>query len=45
MISDLLEDALYYVDRNEVPLVFETICDHIDKYNIPITEDEYGEAM
>ncbi|EOC1348990.1 MafI family immunity protein [Cronobacter turicensis] len=29
-----------YVDHNEIGLAFETFCDHLSEYDIPITEEE-----
>lgn len=43
--NDLLRDAIYYVDCNERGLAFETICDHISEYEVPITRVEYGIAI
>ncbi|MBG3014631.1 MafI family immunity protein [Proteus mirabilis] len=30
-----------YIEYDEKGLAFETICDHISEYNIPITSEEY----
>lgn len=43
--NDLLQDAIYYVDCNERGLAFETICDQISEYEVPITKEEYGIAI
>lgn len=43
--NELLKDAIYYVDCNERGLAFETICDHISEYNVPITKAEYDIAI
>ena len=43
--NDLLQDAIYYVDCNERGLAFETICDHISEYEVPITKKEYDIAI
>ncbi|EMD9274570.1 MafI family immunity protein [Cronobacter malonaticus] len=29
-----------YVDHNEIGLAFETFCDHLSEYDIPITEEK-----
>lgn len=43
--KELLQDAISYVDHGERGLAFETICDHISEYDIPITEEEYCIAI
>lgn len=43
--NEILQDAINYVDYNERGLAFETICDHISEFNVPITQDEYNEAI
>lgn len=43
--TELLQDAISYVDHNERGLAFETICDHISEYDIPITKKEYCIAI
>lgn len=43
--NNLLMDAIYYIDCNERGLAFETICDHISEYEIPITRAEYDQAI
>ena len=43
--NDLLQDAIYYVDCNERGVAFETICDHISEYEMPITKKEYDIAI
>ncbi|EPE7491139.1 MafI family immunity protein [Cronobacter universalis] len=35
-----LQDAISYVDHNERGFAFETICDHLSEYDIPITEEK-----
>ncbi|WP_419894580.1 MafI family immunity protein [Proteus faecis] len=39
--AELLQDAINYIEYDEKGLAFETICDHISEYNIPITSEEY----
>jgi hypothetical protein len=41
----LLQGALDYVNFNEEALAFEILCDHISEYEIPISLDEYEEAI
>ncbi|EKY3200530.1 MafI family immunity protein [Cronobacter turicensis] len=36
----MLQDAISYVEHNEIGLAFETICDHLSEYDIPIAEEE-----
>ncbi|WP_239373802.1 MafI family immunity protein [Snodgrassella gandavensis] len=43
--NDLLQDAIHYVDCNERGLAFETICDQLSEYEIPITKLEYDIAI
>jgi hypothetical protein len=43
--TELLQDAISYVDHNERGLAFETICDHISEYDISITAEEYCIAI
>ncbi|MDY0972285.1 MafI family immunity protein [Siccibacter turicensis] len=43
--KELLQDAISDVDHGERGLAFETICDHISEYDIPITEEEYCIAI
>ncbi|EOC1349006.1 MafI family immunity protein [Cronobacter turicensis] len=43
--TDLLQDAISYVDYNERGLAFETLCDHLREYDIPINEEEYCIAI
>lgn len=42
---DLLQGALDYISYSEEGLAFEILCDHICEYDIPITEEEYDEAV
>lgn len=42
---ELLKYAIEYIDFNERGLAFETICDHLSEYNVPITLEEYGIAI
>jgi hypothetical protein len=41
----LLFGALEYVSHGEDSLAFEILCDHICEHRIPITNDEYNEAI
>ncbi|MGN3438781.1 MULTISPECIES: MafI family immunity protein [Proteus] len=43
--TELLQDAINYIEYDERGLAFETICDHISEYNIPITSEEYHIAV
>lgn len=43
--TELLQDAISYVDHDERGLAFEIICDHISEYDISITEEEYFIAL
>ncbi|EKP4392079.1 MafI family immunity protein [Cronobacter malonaticus] len=43
--TGLSQDAISYVDHNEIGLVFETFCDHLSEYDIPITEEKYCIAI
>ena len=43
--NELLQDAINYVDYDERGLAFETICDHLSEYNVPITQEEYRLAI
>lgn len=43
--AELLGDAIGYVAHGESALAFETICDHLSEYDVPITEEEYSIAM
>lgn len=45
MDTEMLKDAIRYVEHGERGLAFETICDHISEYDIPITEEEYARAL
>lgn len=35
--NEMLQDAIKYVDYGERGLAFETICDHLSEYDVPIT--------
>ncbi|WP_428841241.1 MafI family immunity protein [Cronobacter universalis] len=35
-----MQNAISYVDHNERGLAFETLCDYLSEYDIPITEEE-----
>ncbi|WP_311751474.1 MafI family immunity protein [Proteus columbae] len=43
--TELLQDAINYIEYDERGLAFETICDHISEYDIPITSEEYHIAV
>ncbi|MCT8250312.1 MafI family immunity protein [Proteus faecis] len=43
--TELLQDAINYIEYDERGLAFETICDHISEYNIPITSEEHHIAV
>ncbi|MBW9398687.1 MafI family immunity protein [Leclercia sp. EC_58] len=43
--KELLQYAINYVDYDERGLAFETICDHLSEYNVPITLEEYEIAI
>lgn len=43
--NELLQDAINYVDYDERGLAFDTICDHLSEYDIPITQEEYDIAI
>lgn len=43
--TELLQDTINYVEYDEIGLAFETICDHISEYDIPITSEEYHIAV
>ena len=43
--NELLQDAINYVDYDERGLAFETICDHLSEYDVPITQEEYEIAI
>jgi len=40
-----LDVALDYVDDSEETLAFETLCDYIAEFDIPISTEEYDEIM
>lgn len=41
----LIEDALAYIDFDEVGLAFETLCDHLADFNVPISQQEYEQLI
>lgn len=43
--NEILQDAIKYVDYDERGLAFETICDHLSEYDVPITLEEYTFAI
>ncbi|WP_236275422.1 MafI family immunity protein [Enterobacter cloacae] len=43
--NEMLQDAIKYVDYGERGLAFETICDHLSEYDVPITFGEYTFAI
>jgi hypothetical protein len=43
--NELLQYAIDYVDFDERGLAFETICDHLSEYDVPITSQEYELAI
>lgn len=43
--NELLQDAMNYVDHGERRLAFETVCDHISEYEVPINKGEYDLAI
>lgn len=43
--ADLLQGALDYVGYNEESLAFEVLCDYIWECDVPITSEEYNEAV
>ena len=45
MDPGLLEAALQYVDFGENALAFETLCDHMCEYDIPISVEEYRTVL
>lgn len=43
--NELLQDAMNYVDHGERRLAFETVCDHLSEYEVPINRGEYDLAI
>ena len=43
--NELLQDAINYVDHGERGLAFETVCDHLSEYEVPINKGEYDLAI
>jgi len=43
--KELLQDAINYIDYDERGLAFETICDHLSEYDVPIALEEYEIAI
>ena len=43
--NELLQDAINYVDHGERRLAFETVCDHLSEYEVPINKGEYDLAI
>jgi hypothetical protein len=43
--QERLNYALDYVNFNEWTIAFETVCDELCEYDVPITQSEYGELM
>lgn len=43
--SEMLQDAIGYVGHGERGLAFETICDHLSEYEVPISQTEYNLAI
>ncbi|HDR1956285.1 TPA: MafI family immunity protein [Enterobacter hormaechei] len=43
--NEMLQDAIKYVYYDERGLAFETICDHLSEYDVPITLEEYTFAI
>lgn len=41
----MLQDAVGYVGHGERGLAFETICDHLSEYEVPISQSEYDLAI
>ena len=42
---DILEADLEYIGFGETKLAFETICDHLCDYEIPLDPDEYQKIL
>lgn len=43
--NEMLQDAIGYVGHGERGLAFETICDHLSEYEVPISQSEYDLAI
>ena len=43
--DEMLQDAIGYVGHGERGLAFETICDHLSEYEVPISQTEYDLAV
>lgn len=43
--DEMLQDAIGYVGHGERGLAFETICDHLSEYEVPISQAEYDLAI
>ncbi|HDL8287051.1 TPA: MafI family immunity protein [Yersinia enterocolitica] len=43
--DEMLQDAIGYVGHGERGLAFETICDHLSEYEVPISQTEYDLAI
>lgn len=43
--NELLQDAMNYVVHGERRLAFETVCDHLSEYEVPINKGEYDLAI
>ncbi|WP_145578725.1 MafI family immunity protein [Yersinia alsatica] len=43
--NEMLQDAIDYVGHGERGLAFETICDHLSEYEVPISQTEYDLAI
>lgn len=43
--NEILQDAIEYVGHGERGLAFETICDHLSEYDVPISQSEYDLAI
>jgi len=43
--NEMLQDAVGYVGHGERGLAFETICDHLSEYEVPISQSEYDLAI
>lgn len=43
--NEMLQDAIEYVGHGERGLTFETICDHLSEYDVPISQSEYDLAI
>jgi len=43
--NEILQFAIDYIDYDERGLAFETICDHLSEYYVPVTQEEYNAAI